>query len=76
MAAGLNAHRARSLVHGSGLFTEIKLNALADPGFPRGGTPIPEEGAPTYYLTKFSQKLHENEEILAQKRGASPWRPP
>ena len=29
------------------------------------GAPTPE-GAPTYYLAKFSQKLHENE-ILAQK---------
>ena len=27
---------------------------VADPGFPRGG-------APTYYLTNFPQKLHENE---------------
>ena len=38
--------------------------------FPEGGTPTPD-GAPTYYLTNFSQKLHENKEILAQRRGAS-----
>ena len=41
---------------------------VADPGFPRGSAPIPE-GAPTYYLTNFSRKLHETKEILAQ-RGA------
>ena len=35
-----------------------------DPGFPRGGTvgAKPKGGAPTYYLAKFGQKLHENEE--------------
>ena len=27
------------------------------------------EGAPTYYLTNYSRKLHENEEMLAQTRG-------
>ena len=30
----------------------------------RSATP---KGAPTYHLTNFSQKLHENEEILAQR---------
>ena len=25
------------------------------------------EGAPTYYLTNFSRKLHENEDILAER---------
>ena len=38
--------------------------AVADPGFPRGGGANPR-GAPTYYLTKFPQKLHENKDILA-----------
>ena len=41
------------------------MPAVADPGFPRrrrGANPR-GEGAPTYYLTNFSQKLHENEEI-------------
>ena len=32
------------------------------------GAPTPK-GAPTYLMTNFSRKLHENEEILAQKRG-------
>ena len=27
----------------------------------------PWMGAPTYYLVNFSQKLHENEEILGQR---------
>ena len=33
-------------------------------------------GAPTYYLVNFSRKLHENEEILGQRGGACPSRPP
>ena len=40
--------------------------SVADPGFPRG---VP--GAPIYYLTNFSLKLHEDEEILARGEGAS-----
>ena len=44
---------------------------VADPGFPRGGGANPGGGAPTYYLVNFSQKLHENEEILGQRGGAS-----
>ena len=36
--------------------------------------PILKGGAPTYYLPKFSRKLYENEEILAE--GGRPWRPP
>ena len=44
---------------------------MADPGFPRGGGTNPKGGgARTYYLANFSQKLHENEEILG--RGARP----
>ena len=31
--------------------------------------------APTYYLAKFSRKLHENEEMLARCGGAHPSRP-
>ena len=38
-------------------FPKLETYAVADLGFPRG--------APTYYLTNFSPKLHENEEILA-----------
>ena len=49
---------------------------MADPGFPRGGGANPKGGAPTYYLTNISQKLHENEEILGQRGGARPLRPP
>ena len=55
----------RLFVHGS----------VADPGFPRGGGANPRGGAATYYLVKFSRKLHENEEILGQG-GARPSRPP
>ena len=40
---------------------------MADPGFTRAYQPL--RGASSYYLTNFSQKLHENEEIWA--RGAS-----
>ena len=36
---------------------------------------FPEEGALTYYLANFSQKLHENEEILG-RGGARDARPP
>ena len=35
--------------------------AAADPGFPQGGRQ-PQKLAPSYYLAKFCQKLHENEE--------------
>ena len=44
--------------------------------FPDGGAPTPEGGAPTYYLTNFSQKLHENEENLTQRGGRASLRPP
>ena len=50
--------------------------AVADPGFPRGGGTNPKWGEPTYYLANFSRKLHENEEILGQRGGARPSRPP
>ena len=30
---------------------------------------FPEGGAPTYYLANFSQKLHENKEILSPRGG-------
>ena len=30
--------------------------AVADPGFPRQGAPIPEFGAKTYYLARFFPK--------------------
>ena len=42
--------------------------------FPEGGVPT-LKGAPTYYLPHFSQKLHENKEILAE-RGAPGTRAP
>ena len=44
--------------------------------FPEEGALTPKGGAPTYYLVNFSQKLHENEEILGQRGGAHPSRPP
>ena len=40
--------------------------------FPEEGALIPKGGAPTYYLANFSQKLHENEEILGQRGGTHP----
>ena len=49
--------------------------AVADPGFSRGGGANPKGGAPTYYLTNFCRKLHENEEILG-RGGARDARPP
>ena len=49
---------------------------VADPGFSRGGGANPKGGAPTYILANFSRKLHENEEILGQRGGAHPSRPP
>ena len=44
--------------------------------FPEEGALTPKGGAPTYYLANFSRKLHENEEILGQRGGARPLRPP
>ena len=41
---------------------------VVDPGFPR--RELQPQGAPTYYLTNFSQKMHENEEILGGEGGA------
>ena len=42
--------------------------------FPEGCTNPKGEG-PTYYLTKFFQKLHENEEILAERGACIPGTP-
>ena len=47
---------------------------MADPGLPRGGRQ-PCMGMPTYYLIKYSRKLHENEVILV-RGGARPSRLP
>ena len=49
----------------------VTFKSVADPGFPRRGCQAQGkggDGAPTYYLANFSQKLHENEEILGQIR--------
>ena len=43
---------------------------VADPGFPRGGGANPPEGAPTYILPNFPQKLHEIERIWTPREGA------
>ena len=43
--------------------------------FPEGGAPT-LGGAPTYYLPNFSRKLHENEEILAERQGRASLAPP
>ena len=61
--------------------TNLKSNRDAsDSGgsriFQRGA--LTREGAPTYYLTNFSRKPHENEEILAKNGGGArvPGAPP
>ena len=43
---------------------------MADLGFPRGGGANPEGGA-NLLFGQFFRKLHENEDILGQKGGAS-----
>ena len=43
--------------------------------FPEGGTNPKGRGTPTYYLTNFPPKLHENEEIVAMG-GVRPSPPP
>ena len=54
------------------LYMKLKvLYPVADPGFPRGLGANPKGGVQTYYLANFSQKLHENEEILDQRGDAS-----
>ena len=46
---------------------------VADPGFPRAGSPtLRGGGAPTYDFAKFSQKLHEIERIWTPGGGARP----
>ena len=42
---------------------------MADPGFPRGGSPTPQRGVPTYDFVKVSQKLHEIERIWTPRGG-------
>ena len=39
----------------------------ADPGFPLGGAPTIQEGAPTYEIAKIFEKLHEIEKILGRR---------
>ena len=46
------------------------MSAVADPGFPRGGSANSPGGAPTYDFAKFSQKLHEIERIWTPGEGA------
>ena len=56
----------------SQLSTEVQQWRIQD--FPEEGAPtLKGGGAPTYYLPNFSRKLHENEEILAERGGARPW---
>ena len=43
---------------------------VADPGFFRGGRPLPG-GAPTYDFVKIFQKLHEIERIRTPRGSAS-----
>ena len=44
--------------------------------FPEEGALTPKGGVPTYYSANFSQKLHENEEILGQRGGHASLAPP
>ena len=46
----------------------VNPDSVAHPGIPRGGTNSGGREVLTYYLTNFSRKLHENEEILAEGR--------
>ena len=64
-----------SLIYHFGIISETLHQVLLT--FSSGGSRIsqrrganPKGGAPTYYLANFSQKLHENEEILGQRGGA------
>ena len=50
--------------------------AGAVPGFPIGGGTDPQGGGvPTYYLDKFSPKMHENEKISGHG-GVTCWEDP
>ena len=50
---------------------------MADPGFPRGGDANPKEGGRQPIIWPiFSQKLHEDEEILSQRGGHASLAPP
>ena len=55
------------------LFFHIKSGA--DPGFPIGGAPTLQEGAPAYKFDRFSEKLHEIKKILVRwgAPGTPPW---
>ena len=54
----------------------LECLAVADPGFPRGGGANHKGGGRQPIIWPiFSQKLHENEEILG-RGGARPSRPP
>ena len=54
----------------------IVTSAVADLGFPRGGSANFPGGAPTYDFAKFSQKLHEIERIWAPGGGGGGARVP
>ena len=41
----------------------------ADPGFPVGGAPTLQEGAPACKFARFSEKLHEIKKILVPSLG-------
>ena len=49
---------------------KIELSQGQIQDFPERGMPIakPQRVVPTYYLAKFSRKLHENEEIWTEMR--------
>ena len=60
-----------------GIFNLVPVNVLvplpvADPGFPRGGVPTPQRGAPTFNFENFSQKMHEIERIWTPRSAHVP----
>ena len=55
------------------LASKMVYETVADPGFSPGGCANSQK---CYYLSIFSQKLHETERISGPMGGARPWRPP
>ena len=65
----INAQSFRPTHRGKGKEAGVcRYTSVADPGFPRGKLQ-PVKGAPVYYFTNSSRKLHENVEILARDGG-------
>ena len=54
-------------------FVELFHLAVADPGFSRGGAPIPKLGL---FCKFFAENWMKMKEFGSGTRGARPWRPP